>query len=172
MNFFQKAKALDAATAQLATLGLDLPALLAASGEAPLAAAITALAPAPALNAETPAVATLIAAATAPLQEQLDQATGALETAYDLCTVLKQGLVASGVKFPANAAITPEALRAAIETRAATLAAEQLAKRGLPAADLPEDAPAADATRVAVPSVSNLTGLARATAAIQAARAA
>jgi len=118
-------------------------------------------------------VATLIAAATAPLQEQLAQATAALEATDAQATALTRAVAAAGVILPTtNAVLTTESLRAAIETRAATLAAEQLAKRGLPAADLPEDAPAPDATRAAAPPVSNLTGLARATAAIAAARAA
>jgi hypothetical protein len=165
-SLFSAAANHAAVDALFTAAGLDLEQMLALKDPAALAAHIesvrvAAAQGAPAITAETPAVAALIAAA---VEAKATEITAAHATAAALHSAFASGLAAAGIApKAADAAKGVQAtdVSAAINDRVQIAAQEQLAKRGL--AQFPVAAPVADPTTPKAPAA--LKGLARTEAA-------
>lgn len=173
MHFLKSVQTAAFADRLFKAAGLDLSALAAAGDESALAAHIESLvaaarqqAPAPAITAEHPEVAPLIAAAVAAAQEPL-QAT-IREHGFRL-TAINGAISAAGIKLAdtASGAEIGASLAAGLKAHAAKEARAILAAKGFAAHAL-DDAPAADPAQPGAKPPANLTGLDRTRAAFAA----
>lgn len=153
MNILTAVRNLSFVSKLFTAAKLDLNAMIEAGDETALAAHIEAgskAAPVVAITGDHPEVAALISAALAPVSAQL-ASLQAQSSAF------VSGVSAAGVKIEAAQADAPtaEEIAASINARAAIVAQEQLAKRGL--ASFPGSEPAADPTKPSAGAKPTLT---------------